>query len=157
MAPRIYHLEIEEPIIEEYWMGVHTPIEAYQLVYYINKNTSLLLCRSKTDLQNENNQGIFQLFEWENPEQDINCFLFSNKYQEEKVQTTTNNNTLFELPQRNEVSLFSEFKQVDFYIRCNDKNTLESLQRVLAAWSAISYTFRIPFEKIKNRLLIFDK
>jgi len=79
MAPRIYHLEIEEPIIEEYWMGVHTPIEAHQLVYYINKNTSLLLCRSKTDLQNENNQGIFQLFEWENPEQDINCFLFSNK------------------------------------------------------------------------------
>lgn len=157
MRQKIYLLEIEESILEEFWIGIHTSIEAHQLVFYINKKTNLLLNRSKKDLQNEAQQGVFQLFEWEDKEQDLYCYLFSNKYHLENSYVVSNNNTLFELPQRNEVSLISEFKQVDFFIKCNDNSTLMSLHEVLMEWSAVSYTFRVPFEKIKNRSIIFDK
>ena len=68
----------------------------------------------------EDKDALFLMYEWENPLLDINTTLFSNKSISEKEQLDTNNNTLFNLPLRNEVSLFPKFKQVDFFIKSKD-------------------------------------
>ena len=47
MRQKIYHLEVEEDLVEEYWMAVHSPVEAHQIAFYINQHSSILLKRSQ--------------------------------------------------------------------------------------------------------------
>ena len=74
---------------------------------------------------------MFQLFEWSDPINDVTCNLLSNKYISEKKQIELNNDTLFKLPERNELSLFSEFKLVDFLLRSTDEDILKSIKYLL--------------------------
>ena len=87
----------------------------------------------------------------------MNCSLFSNKNSNEKDQQNLNYTALFDIPLRNKVSLISEFKTVDFFIKSTDSNTIETILSRLKDWSSISLIYAIPVNKIKNQLnLIFD-
>ena len=37
MVNKIYHLKVEEDSVEDFYIAIHTPLEAYQLAFYINK------------------------------------------------------------------------------------------------------------------------
>ena len=157
MINKIYHLEIEEDSTEEYWIGVHTHLEGHQLAYFINQNSPAILKRTKKDLQNEKQEGVFLHFKWEDILTETSCQLISNKFIQEKYKERINKNTFFELPQRNEVSLISEFKQVDFFIKSTDMAMLKNIQNQLANWSMITLTYSISLEKIRSQMnLIFD-
>ena len=149
-------LAFEEEDAEEHLLAVHTALEGFQIAYYLNKNTAASFKRQ--DDITLNDKGIFfSLFEWENPLLDENTALFSNKFLHEKVQENTNISALFDLPLRNEVSLFPEFKQVDFFIKSNHLETIQLLSKQMNSWKAITMAYEVPSEKIKNRLhLIFD-
>lgn len=151
MGQKIYHLEVEEYPVEEYWMAVHSPVEAHQIAFYINQHSSILLKRSQKDLENLRKQGPFQLFEWEDLYTDTKCLLLSNKTIEEKSSPLSKNGTLFELPERNEVSLFTEFKQTDFFIKSTENTLLTTLQNKLRKWPLISMCYRISLEKISSQ------
>ena len=63
----------------------------------------------------------------------------------------------FNLPVRNEVYLFSEFKQVDFFIKSSDRETIETVLSHLKKWSKISLLYQVDTEVIKKQLnIIFD-
>jgi len=157
MGQKIYHLEVEEYPVEEYWVAVHSPVEAHQIAFYINQHSSILLKRSQKDLENLRKQGPFQLFEWEDLYTDTKCLLLSNKTIQEKSSPLSKNDTLFELPERNEVSLISEFKHADFLIKSTDKTLLTVLQNQLKKWSLTTMCYRITIEKIADQLnLILD-
>ena len=47
MANKIYHLKIEEDSVEDFYIAIHTPLEAHQLAFYINKQNKILLERKK--------------------------------------------------------------------------------------------------------------
>ena len=47
MVNKIYHLKIEEDSVEDFYIAIHTPLEAYQLAFYINKQNKILLKRKK--------------------------------------------------------------------------------------------------------------
>ena len=64
MVNKIYHLKIEEDSIEDFYIAIHTPLEAHQLAFYINKQNKILLERKKKDLINIKRQGSFHFFEW---------------------------------------------------------------------------------------------
>lgn len=158
MALKVHHLNMKEAAREEYWLAVHTAIEAHQLVFYINQSSSIYFKRAKEDLENEIKEGIFQLFEWEDHINDYKCQLISNKYVSEKSQTLGNNNTLFDIAERNQVSLFTEYKKVDFFIKSTNNTILKSIKKMLLNWSLISLIHTIPYQRIKNQsLLIFDQ
>ena len=150
MGQKIYHLEVKEYPVEEYWMAVHSPVEAHQIAFYINQHSSLLLKRSHKDLENLRKQGPFQLFEWEDLYTDTKCLLLSNKTIQEKSSTLSKNDTLFELPERNEVSLFTEFKQADFFIKSNYSEILKTIQIQLNNWPMVSMSYNIS---LKNKTL----
>jgi DNA-directed RNA polymerase subunit L len=77
--------------------------------------------------------------------------LLSNKTIQEKSSPLSKNDTLFELPERNEVSLFTEFKQADFFIKSTDNTLLTTLQNKLRKWPLISMCYRISLEKISSQ------
>lgn len=157
MTNKVYRLEIVEEPTEEFWIAIHTDLEAHQIAFYINQQTPLLFKRVKKDLKNEKKEGVFFLFEWEDLISDIKCQLISNKSIEEISNSKTNNSTLFELPEINEVYLFSEFKQADFFIKSTNIDTLKTIQNQLANWQKVTMSYSISLEKIKNQWnLIFD-
>ena len=53
MAKRLYHLEVEEDSVKEYYLAIHTLIEAHKLAFYINQKSLVLLSRSKKDINNK--------------------------------------------------------------------------------------------------------
>jgi hypothetical protein len=157
MTNKVYHLEVEDEPVEEHWIAIHTSLEAHQIAFYINKHTSMLFKRVKKDLKNEKREGVFLLFEWEDLISDVKCQLISNKSIQEISIGKTNNSTLFELPEINEVSLLSEFKQADFFIKSTNIDTLKTIQNQLSNWYKVTMSYKISLEKIKNQLnLIFD-
>ena len=154
---KIYNLKIDEVIEKDNWLGIHTSIEPYQLAFIINQNSRLRLSRSKKDVFNEKKQGVFQLFEWVDPINDITCNLISNKFILEKTQKKLNNNVLFKLPERNELYLINKFKHVDFLFRSSNRRITKSIQYLLIEEPRMSLVYSIPEEKIRNHLnLIFQ-
>ena len=153
---KIYNLDIEEVLEKDYWLAIHTSLEPYLLAFIINQNSQIILSRSNKDIYDEKKQGMFQLFEWSDPINDVVCNLLSNKYISEKKQIKLNNDTLFKLPERNELSLFTELKLVDFLLRSTDEDILKSIKYQLLEEPMISMVYSIPVEKIRNQLnLIF--
>ena len=64
MAKKVHYIEIEEENEKEYWIAAHTSYEGFQLAYFINKNCSLNLRRSDSDIRNYMDKGVFNIFEF---------------------------------------------------------------------------------------------
>ena len=157
MSRKVYHLEMEEEPLEDEIIAIHTSLEAHQLAFFLNQRISARFSRSKKDLYNKKKKTPFIHFEWQNKDYDLNCSLFSNKNITEKNEQSLNSTSLFDIPLRNEVSLITEFKTVDFFIKSTDKNTIETIITQLKNWSNISLIYVIPVDKLKTQLnLIFD-
>ena len=157
MANKVYHLKIEEDSEEDFYIGIHTSLEAFQLAFYINKQNSILLKRGGKDLENEKQLGVFSLFEWEEFFSERKCQLISNKFIQEGPSRLLNSNSLFELPERNEVYLLTEFKQADFFIKSTNFELLKTIQIQLNNWSMVTMTYNIALKKINSRMnIIFN-
>ncbi|NDG47044.1 MAG: IPExxxVDY family protein [Flavobacteriia bacterium] len=155
-SARIHLLPFEEEPGEEFLLALHTSIEAYQIAFFLNQHCQTQFKRIE-DIILKNQAACFALFEWDNPLLDQKVSLFSNQYSADEVQTQENNTTLFDLPLRNQVSLFSEFKQVDFFIKSSRKELIQRLLKPLNSWNAVSMVYALSSSKMKNQLnLIFD-
>ena len=155
MVNKIYHLKIEEDSVEDFYIAIHTPLEAHQLAFYINKQNKILLKRKKKDLKNKKRQGFFPFFEWEDLLSDRRCQLISNKFIQESCNTLVKSYSLFQLPERNKVYLISEFKQADFFIKSNYSEILKTIQIQLNNWPMVSVSYNIfPKNKTLDELNI---
>jgi hypothetical protein len=146
----------EEDFNKDHLLAIHSNKEAFQIAYFLNKFSNSIF-RRKEDIALNYKEASFSLFKWENSLIDIKTILFCNIHKHYLEQENLNKNTLFNLPLRNEVYLFPEFKQVDFFIKSDHLETIQLLFKSLNTWSAITMIYEIPSNKIKNRLnLIFD-
>ena len=94
---------------------------------------------------------------WEKETEGIIAEMFSNKFQKVLSSKEKLNNTLFDTPNRKEVYLLTEFKQLDFIIKVNDRITLNKIRSALQKLSNIALHYTIENDKIQNQLhLIFD-
>ena len=153
---KVHHLNYQEENSEDHLLAIHSNIEAFQIAYFLNKYTNSTFKRGE-DIDLNSKEACFYLFKWENSLIDIKTILFCNIHKHYLEQENLNKNTLFNLPLRNEVYLFPEFKQVDFFIKSDHLETIQLLFKSLNTWSAITMIYEIPSNKIKNRLnLIFD-
>ena len=157
-AKKVYNLELEETFEEVNLIAIHSSLEGYQLAFYLNNTLNSNFKRSENDLSFKGIKNNFIHFEWEDKMYDFQCSLFSNKYQNELKQQKLISNNLFNLPIRNEVYLFSEFKQVDFFIKSSDRETIETVLSHLKKWSKISLLYQVDTEVIKKKInVIFHK
>ena len=153
MVKKIHYIDIDEDNEKEYWIAVHSTYEGFQLAYFINKNGSLKLRRSDNDIKNYLDEGVFNIFEFTDKINHKYCNLISNKCVLENFSNSINNNTLFNVPERNELYLLKEFKQVDFFIKSNDKDLHNLIHKELLILPMVSLVYVIP-EKIMSKNLI---
>ena len=153
MVKKIHYIDIDEENEKEYWIAVHTSYEGFQLAYFINKNGLLKLRRSDNDIKNYLDEGVFNIFEFNDKINHKYCNLISNKCVLENFSNSINNNTLFNVPERNELYLLKEFKQVDFFIKSNDKDLHNLIHEELLTLPMVSLVYVIP-EKIMSKNLI---
>ena len=153
MVKKIHYIDIDEENEKEYWIAVHTTYEGFQLAYFINKNGLLNLRRSNNDIKNYLDEGVFNIFEFTDKINHKYCNLISNKCILENFSNSINNNTLFNVPERNELYLLKEFKQVDFFIKSNDKDLHNFIHKELLIMPTVSLVYVIP-EKIMSKNLI---
>ena len=86
---------------------------------------------------------------------DRRCQLISNKFIRESSNAYAKSYSLFQLPERNEVYLISDFKQVDFFIKSNYSEILKTIQIQLNNWPMVSMSYNIsPKNKTLNELNI---
>ena len=153
MVKKIHYIDIDEEREKEYWIAVHTTCEGFQLAYFINKNVLLKLRRSNNDIKNYLDEGVFNIFEFTDKINQKYCNLISNKCVLENFSNSINNNTLFNVPERNELYLLKEFKHVDFFIKSNDKDLHNFIHKELLIMPTVSLVYVIP-EKIMSKNLI---
>ena len=153
MVKKIHYIDIDEENEKEYWIAVDTSYEGFQLAYFINKNGLLKLRRSDNDIKNYLDEGLFNIFEFTDKINHKYCNLISNKCVLENFSNSINNNTLFNVPERNELYLLKEFKQVDFFIKSNDKDLHNLIHKELLIMPMVSLVYVIP-EKIMSKNLI---
>ena len=153
MVKKIHYIEIDEENEEEYWIALHTTYEGFQLAYFINKNGLLKLRRLNNDIKNYLDEGVFNIFEFTDKINHKYCNLISNKCVLENFSNSINNNTLFNVPERNELYLLKEFKHVDFFIKSNDKDLHNFIHKELLIMPTVSLVYVIP-EKIMSKNLI---
>ena len=153
MVKKIHYIDIDEESEKEYWIAVHTTYEGFQLAYFINKNGLLKLRRSNNDIKNYLDEGVFNIFEFTDKINQKYCNLISNKCVLENFSNSINNNTLFNVPERNELYLLKEFKHVDFFIKSNDKDLHNFIHKELLIMPTVSLVYVIP-EKIMSKNLI---
>jgi hypothetical protein len=155
MANKIYKLKIEEGILDEYFIAIHSTLEAYQLAYYVNKQNKILLKRKK-DFNTEKKKGSFYLFEWKDIYSEFRCQLISNKFIYESNNIEANSNSLFEFPERNEVYLISEFKEADFFIKSTNLEILKNIKIQLNNFSMVMTAYNVYLNNKTRMDLIFD-
>lgn len=156
MAIKRHLLTIEEDAKTLYVTAIHSEAEDYQLAFNLNKRFNTFFKRSKQDICNSQ-KIFFSRFIWENHAYDTQFTLLSNKKQIETTVPSINNNALFDLPLRNQVYLFPEFKQVDFFIVSNDQTAKEALLKSLKLLPIVSTAYPVSVAQFKNRShLIFD-
>jgi len=157
MNKKFYLLKVDEDVITENLIAIHSHKEAYQIAFYLNQTINAKFKRTPKDLENKAQKGSFTQFEWNDSNLDLECMLFSNKDILNQKLQTSNNLILFELPFRNEVSLITKLNKVDFFIKSTNNQSIEIIERKLKKWSEISFIYRVTTEKIINQLnLIFD-
>ena len=154
MVKKIHYIDIDEENEKEYWIAVHSTYEGFQLAYFINKNGLLKLRRSNNDIKNYLDEGVFNIFEFTDKINHKYCNLISNKCVLENFSNSVNNNTLFNVPERNELYLLKEFKQVDFFIKSNDKDLHNLIHKELLILPMVSLVYVVPEKNMsKNPIL----
>ena len=153
MVNKIYKLKIEEGHSDEYFIAIHSTLEAYQLAYHVNKQNKILLKRKK-DFNTEKNKGSFSLFEWKDLYSELRCHLISNKFIYESSNSEPNTKSLFEFPARNEVYLIPEFKGADFFIKSTHFEILKTIKIQLNNFSMVVMAYNIyPNNKTRMNLI----
>ena len=138
-------------------VGICSSKEDHQIAFQLNQILDSSFYRSKQDLDFPNTNVFFSRFIWEKETEGVIAEIFSNKFQ--KVLSTKEklSYTLFDTPNRKEVYLLTEFKQLDFIIKVNDRITLNKIRSALKKLSNIALNFTIEDDTIQKQLhLIFD-
>ena len=155
MVKKIHYIDIDEENEKEYWIAVHTTYEGFQLAYFINKNGLLKLRRSDNDIKNYLDEGVFNIFEFTDKINHKYCNLISNKCVLENFSNSINNNTLFNVPERNELYLLKEFKHVDFFIKSNDKDLHNLIHKELLILPMVSLVYVVPEKNMSKNPILY--
>ncbi|HKJ07245.1 MAG TPA: IPExxxVDY family protein [Flavobacteriaceae bacterium] len=107
-------LDLEE--VDFSLIGIHSPLADYKLAYLLNQHLNFKLERFHQNLDFENSQAQFPLFEYKNKKQYIDYYLINNKHVQLKH---TTNSGLFKEQMSTTSYLIPEKKKVDFFLKIN--------------------------------------
>ena len=143
-------------------IGIHCNIEDYRLAYLLNKTLELKLVRQDNDIDNNNNETAFSLFEWEDDTQFKTWNLVSNTCKVTTSQTDNNTDSLFSFnPTVTKMHhLVAEFSKANYLLKINNEVNLKKekliLEKILKIDQVIT-AYSIDPESLKSKdQLIFN-
>ncbi len=152
MQPLTFDLEEDDYSL----IGIHSTEEDYRLAYILNKFLNTKLTRFSDNLDFENSNAEFPLFEFKDETSFINYYLINNKHKE-FVQNQKNAG-LFGGNYSTISYLIPEKKKIDFFLKienCYCKNFENNLIEKLNTINQIitSYSIEPTSLKSKNNLI----
>lgn len=138
-------------------IGIHSTEEDYRLAYLLNQQLKTKFKRFKTDLDFENSNAVFPIFEFIDEKNFINYYLINNKYTEN---VENNKSTgLFGGNFSTATYLIQEKKRVDFFLKiegCNATKFIQSKVDQLNSINQIITSYSIDPNNLKTKdYLIF--
>ena len=143
-----FDLEEEDYLL----VGIHSTEEDYRLAYLLNKHLKTKLTRYKHNLDFENSEAAFALFEFKDKNSFINYYLINNKYK--SFVKNQNNPGLFGGNYSTISYLIPEKKKIDFFLKiegCYNENHLNYLIEKLNAINQIITSYSIALTTLKSR------
>ena len=133
-------------------VGIHSTEEDYRLAYLLNKHLKTKLTRFKHNLDFENSDAEFPLFEFKDKNSYINYYLINNKY---KTFVQNQNNTgLFGGNYSTISYLIPEKKKIDFFLKIEGsycENFMKSLIEKLNTINQIITSYSIEPTTLKSK------
>ena len=143
-------------------IGIHCTIEDYRLAFLLNKALNLKLTRQVYDIDNNNLQANFSIFEWEDHAQFKTWNLVSNTCKVTSNQLDNNTNSLFSLnsPVTKTHHLVPEYGKVNYLLKINNECHTNKekfiLEKILKIDQVIT-AYSIAQESLKSKdQLIFN-
>jgi NADH pyrophosphatase NudC (nudix superfamily) len=120
----VHKLILEDAFEEaEYTLiAIHCRLEDYRLAYLLNKHLGIKLARKASDIDYENGQASYSIFEWEDQKQLITWSLVSNICKTEEFQKT-DYKSLFDNQEKitKTFRLLPEFKTVNYFLKIDSE------------------------------------
>lgn len=139
-------------------IAIHTTMEDYRLVYFLNKNLKLRFSKSykRNDLKDPKSGFCFSYFHWHDESSKLSWHCFANKLTYERK---TNDFSLFD--QVDSVSyLLNNKKKVDFFIKIDGQERIKEKEIInkIIAIPNISMAYMIDIEALSSKhKLIFQE
>lgn len=137
-------------------IAIHTSLDDYRLVYFINQKLPVLLIKSKNEIPISINEGVtsFSRFIFEDSEKEIYWNLIENK-SEVIRQKNNNSSNLFahtNLQIATKVYLLPEFKKVDYFLKVeNAEQYIEEIVTSIQTIDRISTAYTVNMDQIKSK------
>lgn len=133
-------------------VGIHSTEEDYRLAYLINMHLKTKLTRFKHNLDFENSDATFPLFEFKDENSFINYYLINNKYK--TFVQNQDNSGLFGGNYSTISYLIPEKKKIDFFLKIEGsycKNFMKNLIEKLNAINQIITSYSIEPTTLKSK------
>jgi len=147
---QLLSFDLEE---EDYLLvGIHSTEEDYRLAYLLNKHLKTKLIRYRHNLDFENSDAAFPLFEFKDENSYVNYYLINNKHKS-FVDNQTNPG-LFGGKYSTISYLIPEKKKIDFFLKiegCYNENHLIFLIEKLNAINQIITSYAIELTTLKSK------
>ena len=143
-----FDLEEEDYLL----VGIHSTEEDYRLAYLLNKYLKIKLTRYKHNLDFENSDAEFPLFEFKDKNSFVSYYLINNKHK--SFVENQNNPCLFGGNYSTISYLIPEKKKIDFFLKvegCYNENHLNILIDKLNAINQIITSYSIELTTLKSR------
>ena len=153
---QVHSLGLEDFCEEEYSLiGIHTTLEDYKLVYLLNKELKTGFKKAKFNLDFDNNNASFSIYNYTNYKYDFDWYLIANSTTEEK-QTPSNRLLLYT---ETKTYLIPEKKNIDFFIKISGEKDYEfvnkTIQKIKGIHQVIT-SYQIDKNTLKSKdFLIF--
>lgn len=133
-------------------IGIHSTEEDYRLAYLINKQLKTKFIRYKHNLDFNNSNAEFPLFEYKDETNVVNYYLINNKHKE--FVNNENIEGLFGGKYSTISYLIPEKKKVDFFLKidgCNNKSSILKLVENLNKVKQIITSYSIDPQNLKSK------
>jgi hypothetical protein len=148
--------EIENAIFQV--LAIHTSLEDYRLVYFINQNLPINLKKCKADIHVRSKEGETQLsrFFYEDEKKNISWNIIQNKSNVTNT-SSTNNQDLFSNSSSkfsSKIYLLPEYKKVDYFLKIeNDTDDMDisKITNIIKKIDRVSMVYTIEIENIKSK------
>ncbi|RXP59451.1 IPExxxVDY family protein [Lutibacter sp. HS1-25] len=148
MQPLTFNLEEEDYSL----IGIHSTEEDYRLAYFLNKILKTKLKRSKYNLDFQNSDAEFSLFEFKDETSFTNYYLINNKFK--SFVQNKNNNGLFDGNFSSISYLIPEKNKIDFFLKiegCYCQNSVNNLIEKLNTINQVITSYSIEPETLKSK------